>query len=76
MSLNDVLTNDEHYQREWASLERGIIDALAEEEDHVLPVSYPITMIQIISLRGWFRCCLILFCIKTFCYLNGYFERK
>lgn len=38
MSLNDVLANDESYQKEWAFLERGIIDALNEHDDPILQV--------------------------------------
>jgi hypothetical protein len=40
MSLNDVLTNDESYQRQWESLERGLVDALSEHENPILPVSH------------------------------------
>ncbi|XP_067932583.1 protein broad-minded-like [Watersipora subatra] len=36
MSLNDVLANDESYQRVWPYLERGIVDALSEDEDQIL----------------------------------------
>lgn len=38
MSLNDVLSNDDSFQKEWSYLERGIVDALAEKDDPVLPV--------------------------------------
>ena len=39
MSLNDVLTNDESYQRQWQSLERGLVDALSHTDNSILPVS-------------------------------------
>ena len=39
MSLNDVLTNDESYQRQWQSLERGLVDALSHTDTSILPVS-------------------------------------
>lgn len=39
MSLNDVLANDESYQKVWPFLERGIVDALSEQQDPVLQVS-------------------------------------
>ena len=40
LSLNDVLANDDSYQRVWSHLERGIVDALSEQDDQLLQVSW------------------------------------
>ena len=57
LSLNDVLANDDSYQRVWSHLERGIVDALSEQDDQLLQVSW---INEILYLK--FNISLILVC--------------
>ena len=41
LSMNEVLSNDDNYQKEWVYLERAVVEALSEKDDPVLPVSKP-----------------------------------